>query len=83
MPDINGDHNVSVTTNVNVPQPARGAGTVLAIVFLWPALLLWWSLLLCLWIIWMLIAGIGSIFDHSLFARTWYQPWPAWLFGIR
>jgi hypothetical protein len=67
---------------VNVRQ-ARGAGTVLALVFLWPVLIWWWALLLCCWIVWLLIAGVATILSPGLFSETWYQPWPIWLWGIR
>ena len=77
------DNSVTINGTVNVRQ-ARGPGTVLMFVFFgWAIVGLWWPLLTCLWIVWMLIAGMVSIFDHSFFARTWYQPWPAWTFGIR
>jgi hypothetical protein len=68
---------------INVSQQSRGAGTALVIIFLWPALLMWWVLLAALWIKWLMIAGIVTIFDHGFFGRNWYQPWPAWMFGIR
>jgi len=75
--------NVSISGPVNVKQN-RGAGTVLMIVFFgWALVGIWWPLLLALWIIWLLIAGVVSIFDHGFFARTWYYPWPAWMLGIR
>ena len=70
------------TINVNVKQ-SRGAGTALIIIFMGWALPLWWALLACLWLHWLLIAAIVTIFDHEFFSRTWYQPWPAWMFGIR
>jgi hypothetical protein len=77
------DNNVNINGTVNVRQ-ARGAGTALMIIFLGPWLFfVWWPILTCLWIIWMMIAGIVTIFDHGFFARNWYQPWPAWMFGIR
>jgi hypothetical protein len=53
------------------------------IIFFGWLLPLWWSTLATLWIVWMLIAGVVSIFQHDFFSRTWYQPWPAWMFGIR
>lgn len=69
--------------NVNVKQ-ARGAGTVLMLVFFGPALVfIWWPIILCLWIVWLPIAGISTIFETGFFGRTWYQPWPAWMLGIR
>jgi hypothetical protein len=75
--------NVKINDTVNVKQ-SRGAGTVLMIVcFGWLLVGFWWPLLLTLWIIWMIMAAIVSIFDHGFFARTWYYPWPAWMFGIR
>ena len=77
------NNSVTINGTVNVRQH-RGAGTVLLFVFFgWAIVGLWWPLLACLWIVWMLIAGIVSIFDHSFFGRTWYQPWPAWTFGVR
>jgi hypothetical protein len=77
------ENNITITNTVNVPQPARGAGTVLAIVFFWPVLLMWWSLLISLWLVWLVIAAVVTIWDHEFFARTWYYPMQAWLFGIR
>jgi hypothetical protein len=73
---------VRIVGEVKVKQ-SRGAGTVLAIMFLWPILVTWWAILLAVWIVWMIIAGFVSFSDHSFFARTWYQPWPAWMLGIR
>ena len=82
------ENSITITNNnsnvVNVPQQSRGAGTVLAFLFFWPALIFgWWPLLACVWLVWLVVAGVVSIFDHRFFARTWYQPWPAWMFGIR
>ena len=77
------ENNITITNNVNVPQASRGAGTVLMILFFGWLLPFWWSILASLWIVWLLIAGIVSIFDHDFFSRNWYQPWPAWMFGIR
>lgn len=77
------ENNVTVINTVNVPRQSRGAGTALLIVFLWPVLLVWWQLLACAWLVWLLIAAVVTIFKHDYFARTWYQPWPAWMFGIR
>ena len=69
--------------NVNVKQ-ARGAGTVLLIVFFgWALVFIWWPIIACLWIVWMLIAGIVTIFDRGFFTRNWYQPLPAWMLGVR
>lgn len=62
---------------------SRGAGTVLMLVFFGWALVFWWTLLLTAWIIWMMIAGIVTIFDHGFFTRNWYQPWTIWMLGIR
>lgn len=81
--DLPGRIVINNTNTVNVPQQSRGAGTVLMFVFFWPVLLLWWQLLACIWIVWLLVAGIVTIFDHDFFARTWYQPWSVWMFGIR
>ena len=77
--------NITITNNntVNVPEQSRGAGTVLMFVFFWWLLLGWWQVLACIWLVWLVVAGVVSIFDHEFFARTWYQPWPAWMFGIR
>jgi hypothetical protein len=77
--------NIVINNNnvVNVPRGSRGAGTVLMILFFWWVLPTWWTVLVSLWLIWLPIAAIVSIFDNSFFARTWYMPWPAWLFGIR
>ena len=69
-------------SNINVKQ-SRGAGTALMLIFMWPVLLAWWTVLLSAWLIWLLIAGIVTIFKHDFFGRTWHQPWPAWMFGIR
>jgi hypothetical protein len=77
------ENNITITNVVNTPQSSRGAGTVLLFVLFWWALLIWWSVLASVWIVWLLIAGIVSIFDHGFFGRNWYQPWPAWSFGIR
>lgn len=74
------DLNVNIT---NMPKQARGAGTALVLIFLWPVLFMWWQVLAAAWILWLIIAAIVTIFDHSFFGRTWYQPWPAWMFGIR
>jgi hypothetical protein len=74
---------VKIAGTVNVRQ-SRGAGTALLIIFLGPWLLFfWWPLIACLWLLWMVIAGAVSIFDHEFFGRNWYQPWPAWMLGIR
>lgn len=76
-------NNVTVINNVSTPN-SRGSGTVLALVLLWWALLWWWPLLIGAWLTWMLIAGVTAIFDHgALWSRSWYQPLPLWLFGIR
>lgn len=81
------ENSITITNNntntVNVPQPSRGAGTVLMIVFLWWLLIWWWQLLACAWIVWLVIAAIVTIFDNGFFTRNWYQPWPIWMFGIR
>jgi hypothetical protein len=77
------ENNITITNAINMPQQSRGAGTVLMFVFFWWVLLFWWEILACAWIVWLLVAGIVSIFDHGFFNRNWYQPWPAWLFGIR
>lgn len=75
-------NNVTVVNNVSTPSH-RGAGTVLMFVFFWWVLILWWALLLKLWILWLPVAGIVTIFRRGFFTRTWYCPWPAWMFGIR
>jgi hypothetical protein len=75
--------NITNSNVVNIPRQSRGSGTVLMFVFFWWALLMWWAVLASAWLVWLLIAGIVSIFKHDFFARTWYQPWPAWMFGIR
>lgn len=75
-------NNITVVNNVSTPN-SRGAGTVLVVIFFGWLLPAWWSLLAALWLTWLPVAGIVSIFAHGFFARTWYQPWPAWLFGIR
>lgn len=79
------ENNINIVNNnvVNIPRQSRGAGTVLMIVFFGWLLPFWWAILASLWIVWLLIAGIVTIFDHGFFAHTWYYPWPAWMFGIR
>jgi hypothetical protein len=77
------ENNITITNTVNVPQASRGAGTVLMFVFFWWLLLIWWQVLACVWLVWLLVAGIVTIFQHDFFGRTWFQPWPVWLFGIR
>lgn len=77
------ENNITITNTVNVPRQSRGAGTVLVVIVFGWLLPLWWSTLAALWIVWMLVAGITSIFQHDFFSRTWYQPWSAWMFGIR
>jgi hypothetical protein len=67
---------------VNVKQ-ARGAGSVLLVTIFWAPLFVWWALILCLWVVWMPVAGITTIFKTGFFKRTWYYPWPAHMFGIR
>ena len=75
--------NVNVTTTVNTPD-SRGAGTVLLIVFFgWFLLMWWWPLLASLWLVWLIVAGIITIFQRGFFTATWFYPWPAWMFGIR
>jgi hypothetical protein len=79
-----GDGNINITTNVNVPQPSRGAGTVLMLVFFgWVLLFFWWPLLASIWVVWLVIAAIVTIWDHEFFVNNWYYPWPAWMLGIR
>jgi hypothetical protein len=73
---------VKIVGDVNVKQ-SRGAGTALMIIFLWPVLLMWWQILLAVWLIWIIIDGVIAIFNAEFFLATWYQPWPAWMFGIR
>lgn len=84
MTDNHGNYSQNVTVNVVTPN-SRGAGTVLMLVlFGWWLLPWWWSLLLTVWMVWVVIAGVTAFFDHGdLFSRTWYQPLPLWLFGIR
>jgi hypothetical protein len=79
------ENNITITNNniVNVPRQSRGAGTVLVFLFLWWLLPTWWSILFSIWIIWLIIVGIIAIWDTEFAADHWYQPWPAWLFGIR
>lgn len=74
---------INNSNTINMPQQSRGAGTVLMIVFLWWLLIWWWQLLLVIWIVWLPIAAIISIWDEGFFTNNWYQPWPAWMFGIR
>jgi len=79
------ENNITITnTNVvNVPD-SRGAGTVLMLVFFWWLLVgFWWPLLACAWLLWMLVAAVVTIWNDGFFGRTWFQPWPIWLFGIR
>jgi hypothetical protein len=73
---------VSSNNPIHVRQ-SRGAGTVLVVLFFWWLLITWWMLLACIWVVWLLIAGIVTIFDRGFFTRNWRQPWPAWMFGIR
>ena len=77
------ENNITITNIVNVPEQSRGAGTVLMFVFLWWVLIWWWQLLLIAWLVWLPIAAIVNIWDAGFFARTWYQPWSVWMFGIR
>jgi phosphatidylglycerophosphate synthase len=77
------ENNITIVNQVNTPN-SRGAGTVLMLLFFgWFLLLWWWPLLAMLWLVWLPIAAIASIWVDGLFARTWYQPWPLWMFGIR
>jgi hypothetical protein len=71
-----------MANTVNVRQ-SRGAGTVLMLVFFWWLLICWWQVLAVAWLMWLLIAGVVTIFKRGFFKRTWYQPWPAWMFGVR
>lgn len=81
-PPVN-ENNVTIVNNVSTPN-SRGAGTVLMLVFFgWFLLMTWWPLLAALWLVWLVVAGITTIFDRGFFSRTWYYPWPAWMFGIR
>jgi hypothetical protein len=73
---------VNINGTVNVKQ-SRGAGTALMIIFLWPVLLMWWQFLLAVWLVWIIIDGVIAIFNAEFFIKTWYQPWPIWMFGIR
>lgn len=67
---------------INVRQ-SRGAGTVLLLVFFWWLLLVWWQLLLVAWLVWLLVAGVTTIFKRGFFTGKWYYPWPAWMLGVR
>lgn len=79
----NSNH-VTVVNNVNVPQGSRGAGTVLMVLFFgWFLMLWWWPVLAALWLLWLPVAAISAIWVDGFFGRTWYYPWPAWMFGIR
>jgi hypothetical protein len=81
------NNNITISNNVSMPDVVipshHGAGTVLLFLFFWPVLLFWWPVLLTGWLVWLLIAGITTIFDRGFFTQTWYYPWPVWLFGIR
>lgn len=77
------ENNITITNTINVPQQSRGAGTVLMVIFFGWLLPMWWMTLASIWLVWLMVAGIVNIFDHGFFARNWYQPWPAWMFGIR
>jgi hypothetical protein len=77
------ENNITITNTINVPRQSRGAGTALMLIFLWWVLIWWWQILAAVWIVWLPIAGIVTIFEHGFFTRTWYYPWPAWMFGIR
>jgi hypothetical protein len=79
------ENNINITNvnTINTPRPSRGAGTVLVIIFFGWLLPTWWTLLASIWIIWLIIDGIIAIFNPEFFLDTWYQPWPAWMFGIR
>jgi hypothetical protein len=81
--EASGDGNVVVVVNNNVGQSSRGAGTVLMFVFFGWLLPFWWGVLLQAWLAWLIVAAVVTIFNHEFFGRTWYYPWPAWLFGIR
>jgi hypothetical protein len=73
---------VKIVGEVKVKQ-SRGPGTALMLIFLGLPLMMWWAVLAAAWVVWMVIAGVVSIFSHGFFARTWYQPWPVWMLGIR
>lgn len=82
-PTNQNNNNITIVNQVSTPN-SRGAGTVLMVVFFgWFLLLWWWPILAALWLVWLPIAGIATIFTAGFFARTWYYPWPAWMFGIR
>jgi hypothetical protein len=82
---IMNENNINITNvnTVNVPQPSRGAGTVLMVLFFWWVFPTWWMTLASIWLVWLIIAGVVAIFDPDFFTNNWYQPWPAWMFGIR
>src|SRR5580765_7088260 len=62
---------VNIEGTVNVKQ-SRGAGTVLMLVFFgWALVGVWWPLIACLWLLWMLVAGVVNIFVQGFFSRTW------------
>ena len=82
QPTTDNSNTVNVVTNVNTPNN-RGSGTVLMFVFFWWALLIWWQVLAAVWVVWLLVAAVVTIFKHDFFGKTWYYPWPIWLFGIR
>lgn len=77
-------NNITITNTVNIPKQSRGSGTVLMWLFFgWALVGIWWPLIACLWLVWMPIAGITTIFRRGFFTSTWYQPWPAWMLGVR
>jgi hypothetical protein len=77
-------NNITILNNVSTPRQARGSGTVLLLVFFGWFLMLWyWPLLAVLWLLWLPTAAIVTIWSAGFFSRTWFYPWPAWMFGIR
>ena len=77
------ENNITITNVVNVPQQSRGAGTVLMLVFFCGGLPMRGGTCWRTWIGMTPIAAIVNIWDAGFFARTWYQPWSVWMFGIR
>ena len=61
------ENNITIVNTVSTPQPSRGSGTVLMFVFFWWLLLMWWQLLAAAWLVWLLIAGVVTIFKHDFF----------------
>jgi hypothetical protein len=75
---------INNSNTVNIPRQSHGAGTALMLIFFWWFFIgFWWPMLLIAWLVWLLIAGITTIFKRGFFTATWYYPWPAWMLGIR